>query len=209
MNQKDTKKKRRGVLWTIILILIGANLWAAVSLYQKTEEKKALDAQFDPSTQVQSSASEREIVITLPETIYVTTGMTMEIYNFRVTNLGEEITTFNVLWDCEVGENLKRKFSITGKEGLQGSYELNLEIYDNHRNLVAEKSCELKVVEEDSRKRDSVKEVTTLTEVPAEALAQVNVCVDTQYNGSMEALKPEGVLQMQDIVYAVLCGIDE
>ena len=71
----------------------------------------------------------------------------MEIYNSQITNKCSYITEYNVLWSCDIGENLERKYSLTATEEMIGEHELTVSIYDNALNLLAEKSCTLKVVE--------------------------------------------------------------
>ena len=56
------------------------------------------------------------VEIYLPETYYVASGLTMEIYNSQITNQGTHISEYNVYWECEVGEMLGRKFSIAATD---------------------------------------------------------------------------------------------
>ena len=58
-------------------------------------------------------------------------------------------------------------------------------------------------------KQELAKEITAIEQVSEECLEQVKISVDTEYNGALDALKPEGVAQMQDIIYSVLCGSEK
>ena len=103
--------------------------------------------------------------------------------------------------------NLERRFSVCANEENLGSYELSLEIYNNQLELVAEETCTLVLVEVDLEKKEESRKVLQFSEVPENCLEQVMCSVDTEYNGTFEALKPEGVAQMQDVVCSVLSGI--
>ena len=193
-------------LWknVLIFLLIVTNLCVAFLLVQKLEEKRALEAQFTPMEELQPEQA--ELLFTLPEKIYAVSGVPLEIYNAQVTSLGTEITTYNVLWNCEVGENLERKYSLVPTEEMKGSYPLTLEIYDNFLQLIASHECTLVIGDGNLEKQEAAKHVTTIEELSGQCLEQVKVCVDTEYNGSLDELKPEGVTQMQDVVWAVLSG---
>lgn len=88
-----------------------------------------------------------KIEIYLPEVYYAASGLTMEIYNSQITNLGTHIREYDVVWDCEVGEMLERKFSIAALEDLIGEYPLSVTVYDAFGNAVAEKESKLCIVE--------------------------------------------------------------
>lgn len=208
MKIEDTKKQKTKLPFVVLSVLLLANVLLAVLLAQNMKELKLLREQFAETTDVKEENMEK-IDIFLPETVYAVSGMTMEIYNRQVTSLAENITKYNVLWNCEVGENLERKFSVTAEEANLGSYDLTLEIYDNHLELVAQKKCILKIVEEDLQERETAKAITKISEVPAQCMQQVQISVDTQYNGTLEMLKPEGMAQMQDVVCFVLSGIEK
>lgn len=205
MKIEDTKKQKTKLPVVVSSVLLLANVILAVLLAQNMKELKQLREQFAETTDVKEENMEK-IDVFLPETVYAVSGMTMEIYNRQVTSLAENITKYNVLWNCEVGENLERKFSVTAEEANLGSYDLTLEIYDNHLELVAQKKCILKIVEEDLQKRETAKAITKIFEVPEQCLEQVKISVDTEYNGALEELKPEGILQLQDVVYSVMSG---
>lgn len=201
------ERKKRNVKWTAVVvgIFLAANILLARLLMQNMKELEPWEAQFSQTTSASEETAE-EISILLPETVYAVDGITMEIYNQQVTNLGADITKYNVCWKCEVGENLERKFSVAANGSNRGSYALTMEIYDNALNLVAQKECVLKIIEGNAAKREAAEEVSSLTEVPQQCMEQVKISVDTEYNGTLEELKPEGVEQMQDVIYAVLSG---
>ena len=186
-----------------MLLLILLIVFAGYEIFRKNAKLQAYKEQFAQGSFTQEVP---EFEIYLPETIYVVEGMTMEIYNSQVTSLGDEIKRFNVRWVCDAGKNLERKFSVTGSGELEASYELSLEIYDNDLVLLKKDSCILKVVSPEGSFMETAGKISTLSEVPEQCLAQVKICVDTEYNGTLERLKPEGILQMQDVIYAVICG---
>ena len=130
----------------ILIVLIIA---AVIMLVQVLSMKKNLKPQLDAVNTGQEAAEteSEEIEIYLPETYYAATGLTMEIYNSQITNKCSYITEYNVLWSCDIGENLERKYSLTATEEMIGEHELTVSIYDNALNLLAEKSCTLNVVE--------------------------------------------------------------
>lgn len=205
MEKKEKKQKSKGLI-IILLGLFVANAVLAGLLVKSLSQIRQLEAQFAEMA-VEEEELVEDIQTMLPETVYAVSGVTMEIYNSQVTSLEEEITKYNVRWNCEVGENLERKFSVVADENNIGSYDLTLEIYNNDLQLVAEKNCVLKIIEEDVQKKEAVKAIEDISKVPAECLEQVKISVDTKYNGALDALKPEGVAQMQDVVYSVLSGI--
>ena len=76
------------------------------------------------------AVSDSGVEIYLPEVYYAASGLTMEIYNSQITNLGTHISEYNVLWECEVGEMLERKFSVAATDEMLGEYPLTVTIYD-------------------------------------------------------------------------------
>ncbi len=132
-----------GVLIVLIIVV-------AAMLFQVLSMKKDLKPQLDAMSTVQEDemvSESEEIEIYLPETYYAATGLTMEIYNSQITNKCSYITEYNVLWTCDIGESLERKYSLTATEEMLGEHELTVSVYDNALNLLAERSCTLKVVE--------------------------------------------------------------
>ena len=83
----------------------------------------------------------------LPEDIYVAVGSTTELYNDQVAWAGiRDGYSFN--WDCQVGENLEDRFSVTGREEQIGDYPLTLTIYDYNVNQVLTFTSVLHVVDQ-------------------------------------------------------------
>ena len=89
---------------------------------------------------------EREIKIHLPETYYAASGLTMEIYNSQITDQGAHIAEYDVLWECEVGESLERKYSLTATDEMIGEYPLTVSVFDTKGNLLGRKESVLKIV---------------------------------------------------------------
>lgn len=146
----DKHKKNYGGLVLIILTLLLLITVTVVMLCQVFSVKSALKPQLDAMNEVHDAdgvSEKEEIEIYLPETYYAATGLTMEIYNSQITNKCSYITEYNVLWTCDIGENLQRKFSVSATEDMIGDHELTVSIYDNALKLLAQKSCTLKVVE--------------------------------------------------------------
>ena len=196
-------KKRK--MLAVAALLIFANIIVMVLLVNMLSEKKRLEEQFADSAVIAEELQE-EIQILLPETMYAANGITMEVYNAQITSLGDEINKYNVRWNCEIGENLERRFSVSVNDDNLGTYELNLEIYNNQLELVAEKACTLILTEADESNKEIVNKIQQISDVPENCLEQARCSVDMTYNGTLEQLKPEGLAQLQDIVYSVLCG---
>ena len=87
------------------------------------------------------------VEIYLPDVYYAASGLTMEIYNNQITNQGSHISEYNVVWDCEVGEMLERKFQIAATDDMIGEYPLSVTIYDVAGNALARKTSTLSIVE--------------------------------------------------------------
>lgn len=196
-------KKRK--MLAVAALLIFANIIVMVLLVNMLSEKKRLEEQFADSAVIAEELQE-EIQILLPETMYAANGITMEVYNAQITSLGDEINKYNVRWNCEIGENLERRFSVSVNDDNLGTYELTLEIYNNQLELVAEKACTLILTEADESNKEIVNKIQQISDVPENCLEQARCSVDMTYNGTLEQLKPEGLAQLQDIVYSVLCG---
>lgn len=144
MRQK-TQNKRIPVLTALVLILAvllvltGINLWK-IKKYTESEGTK------------QTTVGASGVEIYLPDVYYAASGLTMEIYNSQITNLGQHISEYDVVWDCEVGEALSRKFSIAATDDLIGEYPLNVSVYDTDGTLLAKKASTLSIVE--AKKKD-------------------------------------------------------
>lgn len=141
------KKKGLSLVLGILMLLIALS---AVLLVRVFSIKKELQPQMNAINAAQEDNTENkteDIQIYLPDTYYAATGLTMEIYNSQITNKCSYITEYNVLWTCDIGESLERKYSLTATEDMIGDYELTVSVYDNALNLLAEKTCTLSVVE--------------------------------------------------------------
>lgn len=125
----------------IVLILMAA--FMVILIINVIELKKQIAMGSDKKTTIVES----EVEIYLPEVYYAASGLTMEIYNSQITNLGTHIKEYDVVWDCEVGEMLERKFSITATEELIGEYPLTVTVYDALGNAVADKESKLCITE--------------------------------------------------------------
>lgn len=147
---KKNSKSGRAIFPALLGILIVLIIVVAVMLFQVLNIKKNLKPQMDAMNAVQEEGNtpeSEEIRIYLPEIYYAATGLTMEIYNSQITNKCSYITEYNVLWTCDIGESLERKYSLTATEEMLGEHELTVSVYDNALNLLAQKSCTLKVVD--------------------------------------------------------------
>ena len=107
----------------------------------------ALKKNADFTSTGKTTTGDSKVEIYLPEVYYAASGLTMEIYNSQITNLGTHIGEYDVVWDCEVGEMLERKFSITATEELIGEYPLTVTVYDAFGNAMAEKESKLCITE--------------------------------------------------------------
>lgn len=122
------KKNRGRVLPAILLVfLAGLVIWNVILQMELKKYKPRIEAY-------------------LPEDVYVAVGSTIELYNDQVAWSGiREGYSFN--WDCEIGENLTDRFSVTGKEEQIGEYSLILTIYDYNVNEIVTLESTLHVVE--------------------------------------------------------------
>lgn len=80
----------------------------------------------------------------LPPDIYVAVGRTIELYNSQICLEAEE---YHVRWNCEIGKAMKRKFSVTGTEGLIGDYSLTCEIVNDLLNVLWTAEATIHIVE--------------------------------------------------------------
>jgi len=86
-----------------------------------------------------------ELLVYLPDDLYVAVGQSMELYNNEVIWTGN-IENYHVLWNCKLGKNLEGKFSVTALEEHIGTYPLELTIYDNNMNQVYSEQVNLHIV---------------------------------------------------------------
>lgn len=91
--------------------------------------------------------NENQLEIYLPETYYVASGLTLEIYNSQITNLGGHIAEYDVLWECDMGENLKRKFRVEADDEMIGEYDLKVSVLSPMGELLGQKESTLSIVE--------------------------------------------------------------
>ena len=145
MSKRNTKD---GFLFGLVGVLAAMILMVVMLLLMVLSIKKDLKPVQDAAVTEDSASSEDDIQIYLPETYYAAAGLTMEIYNSQITNQCSFISKYNVRWICDVGENLSRKYSVSATEEMIGDHELKVEIYDNAMNLLAEKSTNLKIVDD-------------------------------------------------------------
>lgn len=158
MRKNLEKENSNPVSTVMITVLVAMILITAVLLYLTFSEKQVLRQQFAVADAPEKA--EEEIQIDLPEIWYATVGQTTEIYNSQMTDLCGDITKYNVLWDCEIGENLERKYSLTATEEMVGDHQLTFSVYDNALNLLAEKTCILRVSEDNLKKNLKITKIT-------------------------------------------------
>lgn len=139
IQQEETPRSILGILGALIFVVI-------VMLALIISMKKTLAPQLNAMSAYDAPEASQELQIYLPETYYAATGLTLEIYNSQITNRCGYITEYNVLWSCDVGESLERKYSLTATEDMIGDHELKVSVYDNALNLIAERTCTLTVV---------------------------------------------------------------
>lgn len=118
-----------------------------MDVFSDIPDEENVQPQIEAQENVKPQDAAEKIEIYLPETYYAATGLTMEIYNSQITSLCDYIGKYNVVWSCDIGESLSRKFSIAATEEMLGDHELKVSVYDNEQNVLAERSCTLKVVE--------------------------------------------------------------
>lgn len=148
-------KKKNKVIGRIIVI-ISIMLVIGVLSYELYRIKKLNETILAIQMQVTNNYEETnakinsitdDITIYLPDVIYVASGLTTELYDSQITSLGEQIDDYNVTWECDIGKNMMRKFSVTNTDELSGTYPLEFKVYDNKMNLVASKSTQLSLVD--------------------------------------------------------------
>lgn len=143
---KNKTRAFKCIIGILLLLILAVAGMLVLVFSMKKSLKPQLDTLNEESTEVTGESAE-EIEIYLPKTYYAATGLTMEIYNSQITNQCSYITKYNVLWTCDIGESLERKYSLTATEDMIGSHELKVSVYDNELNLLVEKTCTLKVVQ--------------------------------------------------------------
>ena len=92
----------------------------------------------------------------LPKDIYVAVGRTIELYNELVCL---EASKYHIDWNCSVGVDYARKFSVTGTANNIGNYTLTLQITDDNLKTVYTGSATVHIV---SNSLASVKKVLAI-----------------------------------------------
>ena len=137
----ENKQDRWSIVMAIVVLILAVAIGVLAVQVMKLKKQSAFGN--TESTTVGDSGIE----IYLPEVYYAASGLTMEIYNSQITNQGAHISEYNVLWECEVGESLERKYSLNATSELIGDYPLTVSVYDNTGVLLAEKESTVSVVE--------------------------------------------------------------
>lgn len=137
-------EKRQNKLSAFLIMLLALLIIAVGILTAHVLELKKQTAK---STTEETTYGESGVEIYLPEIYYVASGLTMEIYNSQITNQGMHISEYDVLWECEVGESLERKYSVTATDEMLGEYPLTVSVFDVDGTLLAKKESVLEIVE--------------------------------------------------------------
>ena len=138
---KSQTQNRIIVVVTALLVVLAVLL--GILIVNVAELKQYANLSCTEKTTIGNSGVE----VYLPETYYAASGLTMEIYNNQITNQGSHITEYNVVWECEVGEMLERKFSIAATDEMIGEYPLKVTVYDETGKALARKESKLQIVE--------------------------------------------------------------
>ena len=137
---KSKQNKLLIVLTVVVVVLTAIVGMLSVSIIK-------FNKQVNSDNAVLNQNDKAAVEIYLPEVYYAASGLTMEIYNNQITNQGMHIAEYDVLWECEVGESLERKYSLTATDEMIGEYPLTVSVFDTQGNLLAKKESVLKVVE--------------------------------------------------------------
>ena len=137
------KNKQNKVLILVVVLLVILTAMVGLLTVQVNELKKQTAKGITAETSVGDSGVE----IYLPEVYYAASGLTMEIYNSQVTNQGAHISQYDVLWECEIGESLERKYSLTATDEMIGEYPMTVSVFNVDGTLLAKKEAKIEVVE--------------------------------------------------------------
>lgn len=137
---KETKNLYLKILTAAVVLLTAAVIFLGVRIQNITKETEKNSA-------FGTILGQPEIEICLPEKYYAASGLTMEIYNSQITNQGAHISQYDVLWECEIGECLERKFQIAAAEDQIGEYPLTVSVFATDGTLLAQEKTTLCVVE--------------------------------------------------------------
>lgn len=169
---KESKNLMLRILTAAVLILL---VMVGILTVQVLKINKELQKK---TTQI-GSASGKNIEIFLPEKYYAASGLDMEIYHSQITNQGAHISQYDVVWDCEVGESLERKFKISATEDLIGEYPLTVSVFDTDGTLLAQEESTLCIVE--AKKRQfSVLAIGDSLSANGALYARLQECLDQQ-----------------------------
>ena len=151
MKRIEREKVIRNAYRTTILILTICCFFLGTVLVihemAREYEVHVLERQLDAKGVVENEEGlYTGIQLFLPEEIYVASGVTIELYDSQITSLGERILQYHVKWTCAVGRNMSRKFSVTGKEELAGTYPLIFTVFDDNGTQVVKATTELHIV---------------------------------------------------------------
>lgn len=151
MRRIEREKVIRNAYRTTILILTVCCFFLGTVLVihemAREYEVRVLERQLDAKGVVQNDEGlYTGIELFLPEEIYVASGVTIELYDSQITSLGERISQYHVKWTCAVGRNMNRKFSVTGKDELAGTYPLIFTVFDDNGTQVVKATTELRIV---------------------------------------------------------------
>lgn len=135
------------ILIVIALLMVVLSILLGILAVNVLQLKKYADS----GTARKTTIGDSGIEIYLPDVYYAASGLTMEIYNSQITNQGAHISEYNVVWECEVGEMLERKFSIAATKERNGDYPLTVTVYDAEGNALAKKTSTLSIVEAKQR----------------------------------------------------------
>ncbi len=151
MRRVEREKVIRNAYRTTILILTICCFFLGTVLVihemAREYEVRVLERQLEAKGVVENEEGlYTGIELFLPQEIYVASGVTIELYDNQITSLGERISQYHVKWTCAVGRNMNRKFSVTGKDELAGTYPLIFTVFDDNGTQVAKTTTELRIV---------------------------------------------------------------
>lgn len=69
------------------------------------------------------------VQISMPSDIYVTAGLTMEVYNNTIVH-GVDLSAYDLFWSCAIGDCMNDKYHLLAKADMVGDYTLTLTIRD-------------------------------------------------------------------------------
>ena len=138
---KKTQNRMRIVIVALAVVLF-------VLLGVLAFNLKELNKYADLSCTEKTTYNQSGVEIYLPDVYYVAAGMTMEIYNSQITNLGSHISEYKVEWTSEYqGVQIEdNKLSISTLTGMEDEFPFGVAVYDTEGNLLAKKESTLSIV---------------------------------------------------------------